>query len=645
MIRNLVLQGLVSSLLLATGTGEAQHTVSSTERTAEAYYYYCLGRMDEMELLDRSAIANYEQVVELDPEAAYPYVALARLFHRARRVNDALASAKKAIELEPDVAAAHRISGILYFGMLRSKGDPEVAPLAIEAFQEAVRLEPGDLESRSNLSRLLLASRRPDEAAVQLAELIRLDATAYYEMYLLAQIERDKGNNEVAIRLLKQSLGIEPRQPEARAMLLGVLQEERRFGEVAEIHEGSLVEVPDDVETQIRLADALANDGQLDRAVTYFEAALEGDPKNVFALVGLAMVRRELRQLVEAEGLLERALELEPRHLLGRYSLAVVFEEKREYERAIEQWKILVELPDKAKEAGTRKAEYWAHLGFAYGELERTEDSIVAFRTATDLSGEGERFVMFYIQSLLETKHFDEAERALSDARERFPSSRRIQILETKALDLRGEGEQALEKAIAISNEEPENGFLVQGVIAIYQNQKRFAEAVDFLSEKLDSSPDSTSLLFQLGVMSERQGNYTEAEAYFRKILEKDPDSGAALNYLGYMLADRDRHLEESLGLVQRALQQDPYNGAYLDSLGWVYFKMGELELAEKNLLEAIERLRLTGVVYDHLGDLYFEKGNLDKAVQFWRKALDQDDDELQRDKVAQKIEQATPNR
>ena len=37
MVRNLVLQWLASSLLLATGTGEAQHTVSSTERTAEAY--------------------------------------------------------------------------------------------------------------------------------------------------------------------------------------------------------------------------------------------------------------------------------------------------------------------------------------------------------------------------------------------------------------------------------------------------------------------------------------------------------------------------------------------------------------------------------------------------------------------------------
>jgi len=31
-------------------------------------------------------------------------------------------------------------------------------------------------------------------------------------------------------------------------------------------------------------------------------------------------------------------------------------------------------------------------------------------------------------------------------------------------------------------------------------------------------------------------------------------------------------------------------NGAYLDSLGWVYFKLGQYELAEENLRQAVER-------------------------------------------------------
>jgi predicted negative regulator of RcsB-dependent stress response len=68
---------------------------------------------------------------------------------------------------------------------------------------------------------------------------------------------------------------------------------------------------------------------------------------------------------------------------------------------------------------------------------------------------------------------------------------------------------------------------------------------------------------------------------------------------------------------------------------------MGKLDLAEESLLKAIGSMRLTGVVYDHLGDLYFRKGNRDQAVEFWKKALEQDDDELEKSEVAQKIDRA----
>ncbi|HJS73122.1 MAG TPA: tetratricopeptide repeat protein, partial [Vicinamibacteria bacterium] len=151
--------------------------------------------------------------------------------------------------------------------------------------------------------------------------------------------------------------------------------------------------------------------------------------------------------------------------------------------------------------------------------------------------------------------------------------------------------------------------------------------------------------LFQLGAVLERQKKFDDAKAQFQKVLELEPDSAAALNYLGYMLADWGVELDQSLDYVTRALEQDPHNGAYLDSLGWVYFKMGRLDLAEDNLLKALKSLRLTGVVYDHLGDLYFRKGDREQAVAYWKKALSQEDDELEKDAVERKIEEATSPR
>jgi tetratricopeptide (TPR) repeat protein len=145
--------------------------------------------------------------------------------------------------------------------------------------------------------------------------------------------------------------------------------------------------------------------------------------------------------------------------------------------------------------------------------------------------------------------------------------------------------------------------------------------------------------------MLERQKKYDEAENAFKKILDSSPNHAPTLNYLGYMLADRGVRLEESLDYLQRAVALDPYNGAYLDSLGWVYFKLDKLDLAEENLTKAIKYLRLTGVVYDHLGDIYYEKGEREQAIRSWRKAIEQDDEDLEKDKVREKIERALDER
>ena len=64
------------------------------------------------------------------------------------------------------------------------------------------------------------------------------------------------------------------------------------------------------------------------------------------------------------------------------------------------------------------------------------------------------------------------------------------------------------------------------------------------------------------------------------------------MNYIGYMLADANLRLEESLDLITKALDIEPGNGAYLDSLGWVQFRLGRLDDAEKNFGWRSKRLR-----------------------------------------------------
>jgi len=103
-----------------------------------------------------------------------------------------------------------------------------------------------------------------------------------------------------------------------------------------------------------------------------------------------------------------------------------------------------------------------------------------------------------------------------------------------------------------------------------------------------------------------------------------NPKSAVTLNYLGYMFADKNMKLEESVALIQRALELDPYNGAYLDSLGWAYFRLGRLDQAEEYLVKALERLSRDPTIHDHLGDVYYKTGRLPLAEKAWERAREE---------------------
>jgi len=133
---------------------------------------------------------------------------------------------------------------------------------------------------------------------------------------------------------------------------------------------------------------------------------------------------------------------------------------------------------------------------------------------------------------------------------------------------------------------------------------------------------DRTYLLFLRGELAERQKHYEPAEQSFRQALDLDPNSSMTMNYLGYMLADKGSRLTEALGLIRKAVELEPMNGAYLDSLGWVYFKLGQYELAEENLRQAVERDQTDPTVHDHLGDLYEKTGRIRLAAAQWELSL-----------------------
>jgi tetratricopeptide (TPR) repeat protein len=153
--------------------------------------------------------------------------------------------------------------------------------------------------------------------------------------------------------------------------------------------------------------------------------------------------------------------------------------------------------------------------------------------------------------------------------------------------------------------------------------------------------PKDAATQLQLADLYNDAGRDADAERTLRQLLQVEPGNAQVLNYLGYLLAERGRQLDDAVRFVERALDLEPGNPYYLDSLGWAYFRRGDLEAAEKYLAPAAEKLPRNAEVQNHLGDLLARRGRWADAISAWTRALDGDAGDVDRGEVQKKIDDA----
>jgi tetratricopeptide (TPR) repeat protein len=165
-----------------------------------------------------------------------------------------------------------------------------------------------------------------------------------------------------------------------------------------------------------------------------------------------------------------------------------------------------------------------------------------------------------------------------------------------------------------------------------------FEEALREAQVDQDNEIVNAKFYFNYGVTAEQAGLYDKAADLLRKSIALDPTNAAeAYNYLGYMWADLNMHLDEAKEMIQRALQIEPNNGSYLDSLGWVEFRQGYFDQALADLLLAAKNMdREDPIVFEHIGDTYLKLHRVPEALESWQRALALDP---KNKKLADKIE------
>jgi peptidoglycan/xylan/chitin deacetylase (PgdA/CDA1 family)/Tfp pilus assembly protein PilF len=143
---------------------------------------------------------------------------------------------------------------------------------------------------------------------------------------------------------------------------------------------------------------------------------------------------------------------------------------------------------------------------------------------------------------------------------------------------------------------------------------------LDLAKMKAEEEGKSSKAFYELGIQYKQVGKYGEAEEALKKSIEIEESS--VQQHLNLAIVQQKEgkfsSAKESYNLVlKKGENADAYFG-----LGYIYLKEGKLELAEKNLLLAMERNPLMVDAYINLGAVYEREGKLKEAEKMLVRGL-----------------------
>lgn len=629
----------------APATQGAPATQPQAPDRAASYYHAAMARLYE-EMASSygraeyasKAIEEYRLAIAADPSSEYLSAALAELYSRTGRIRDAVLEAQEILQRDPDNLEAHRLLGRIY---LRSLGDSqgqssevqsqEVLKLAIAQYEALTRLEPKNPDNHLMLGGLYIINRELPKAETELKTALQADPNSEEVVTQLARLYNEEGNSKLAIETLN-AVPESARTSKMYSTLGATYEAQKDYKNAVAAFQRALSLDKDNLEAMRGLAQNLANDNQMEAALTAYKAFTAADPQDGQALVEMSRIYQHMGKFDQALDTLKKAEAAGAQDSLEvPFEECIVLEAEGKFDEAASLLQKLISrttTPDGNYSSGERhnRALFMERLGEIYKETGRPLLAVDNFRKMTDLGGdEASRGYQAIVDVYRDQKQWSEASRTAQEAVQKFPEDKSLKM--TLALQLADDGkpEEGLKLAKSTLKGDKSDRESYVTLSQIYIKMKRWKDAEDALNEsdKLANRPEEKAYVqYYQGMFYERQKKYDQAEQAFRQILQQDPNNPPTLNYLGYMLADHNMRLEEAFNMIKHAVELDPQNSAYLDSLGWVYFKLGNYDMAEDNLRRAAEKTPYDATIQDHLGELYAKTGKLKLAATHWERAL-----------------------
>jgi len=631
--------------VVATKATDPAQAPATTPDRATAYYHLALANTYEDDAASEGhtedtthAIEEYKLALNADPTSAQLNNGLAELYFRIPgRVHDAELTARNLLKTQPDNVDAHKLLGRIYLRMLGDGSNATATSStaldqAIGEYEKIVSLQPSSVEDRMVLGQLYTVKHDAKKAEDQFKTAQAIEPESEEVVLNLARLYAESGDLAHAAKVI-EAVPVNDRTPKMEFTLGAAYDSLKQPKDAIAAYQRANDMEPGDLHTVDALGQALLNDNQLDAAFKEFKQIADADPDDVGSLIHMGEIQRRQGKYEDALATIRNARKKDPTSLEAGYNEGLLLDVLGRFDEASKVYEAMVDLTSHANGAYTSEEKnnrgiFLDRLGAIYHEENKTDQAIAAYQKMIDMGGDTAlRGYQGQVDTYRDAHQFDKAIEASRKAVDADPKNRDLKLMLASELADQGKADEGLTLAKGLLDNSDQDRTIWLAIAQIDVRLRRWKDAEDSFNKAgalTTRKEDRAYLLFLRGEWAERQKHYEPAEQFFRQALDVDPASAMTLNYLGYMLADKNQRLAEALKLIRKAVELEPMNGAYLDSLGWVYFKMGEYEMAEENLRQAVDRDQTDPTVHDHLGDLYEKTGRIRLAAAQWELSLAQ---------------------
>ena len=174
-----------------------------------------------------------------------------------------------------------------FYNQAKSSAQQGLTQEAIDAYQNAIRIDPEYGRALTGLGAIFLNQRRLDEAQALFQKAIDIDPNHATALINLAMIEQMRGDMESAVARLRKVVAINPEYHEGYLSLGSVLASMKQFDEAIQ-HMLKAIELkPKSVLGHLNLAKAYSASGQLDHSADNYRKVMTLDPRMPFPHYGL----------------------------------------------------------------------------------------------------------------------------------------------------------------------------------------------------------------------------------------------------------------------------------------------------------------------------------------------------------------------